>query len=92
MTITNPTATDKQLLAQIAKGDSAALGDLYDLLAATVYGHLLARSTPVELAEQILVQAFRGLWIIAPRLRADASAEQHLIQLAEEHRALRWAA
>ncbi|MGH3921864.1 MAG: sigma-70 family RNA polymerase sigma factor [Pseudonocardiaceae bacterium] len=65
---TSPTpavpATTEQLLAQVAKGDQAAFGQLYDRVAGTVYG-LIRRvlrdpAQSEEVAQEVLLEIWRS--------------------------------
>lgn len=79
-------SSDRMLLAGTARGDRASLTGLYDSYAATLLGRLIATGVSRDRAELLLQQAFRALWVIAPRLPAEAPVLNHLVRLIELHR------
>ncbi len=78
--------SERVLLAGAARGDSASLMSLYDLLAPRLLGHLLTTGISHAVAESLVQRAFRALWVVAPRLPSDAPVLAHLVRLADLHR------
>lgn len=76
---------ERKLLAAVARGDAAALGELYDSFGPPLYGHLQATKSSNVAADRVLLEAFRALWVIAPRLSPGASVERTLRDLAALH-------
>lgn len=79
-------STEHVLLAGAAEGDAASLMSLYDLFASNLLDYLLATGASRTTSEGLTQQAFRALWVIAPRLPSDASVLTHLMRLADLHR------
>lgn len=53
---------DTPLVARIAAGDERALGLLYDIYGATVYGLAVAITRSQTLAESVVADAFAAVW------------------------------
>lgn len=63
--------SDEALLAQIARGDEAALGALYDRFGRIVYGLALRVVRNAQLAEEVSQEAFLAVWRTADEYRAS---------------------
>ncbi len=57
---------EHELLREVARGDTRALGDLYDRFAAPAYGLALHVLRDRELAEDAVHEAFLSVWRSAP--------------------------
>jgi RNA polymerase sigma-70 factor (ECF subfamily) len=75
--------SDEALLAQIARGDEAALGALYDRFGRIVYGLALRVVRNAQLAEEATQEAFLAVWRTADEYRASrGSARAWLLTIA----------
>ncbi len=86
--VTVPTR-DFELLRQVAAGDEAAFGELYDLYAAPVYNYLLRLVNEPAVAEEILQEVFLAMWQSARRFRQEAKVKTWLLRIAH-HQAVSW--
>lgn len=64
-------ARERELLARVADGDEHALGSLYDLYGATVYGLAAAITHDHRVAEDTVADAFGQLWESARALLGE---------------------
>jgi RNA polymerase sigma-70 factor (ECF subfamily) len=75
--------SDEALLAQIARGDEAALGAFYDRFGRIVYGLALRVVRNAQLAEEATQEAFFAVWRTADEYRASrGSARAWLLTIA----------
>lgn len=75
--------SDEALVAQIARGDEAALGALYDRLGGVVYNLALRVIRNPQLAEEAAQEAFMDAWRTADAFRASrGSARSWLLMIA----------
>jgi RNA polymerase sigma-70 factor (ECF subfamily) len=75
--------SDEALVAQIARGDEAALGAFYDRLGRVVYGLVLRVVRNAEVAEEATQEAFLAVWRTADEYRASrGSARAWLLTIA----------
>jgi RNA polymerase sigma-70 factor, ECF subfamily len=75
--------SDEALVAQIARGDDAALGVLYDRFGRVVYSLALRILRDAQLAEEATQEAFVGVWRTAADFRPSrGSARAWLITIA----------
>jgi RNA polymerase sigma-70 factor (ECF subfamily) len=75
--------SDEALVAQIARGDEAALGVFYDRFGRVVYGLALRVVRNVQLAEEATQEAFLAVWRTADEYRASrGSARAWLLTIA----------
>jgi RNA polymerase sigma-70 factor (ECF subfamily) len=81
--------TDAELLRQVAAGDEAAFGELYDLYAPPVYNYLLRLVNESAVAEEILQEVFLAMWQGAHRFREEAKVKTWLLRIAH-HQAVSW--
>jgi RNA polymerase sigma factor (sigma-70 family) len=68
--------SDESLLARVAGGDEAALGELYDRFGRVAYGLALRVLRDERLAEDAVQEAFLGIWRQAASYRADRAKAQ----------------
>jgi len=64
----------EDLLARVARGDQAALGELYDRYAPRIYGLIVHILPSREAAEDILQAVFARLWHESPHLRREGGS------------------
>jgi RNA polymerase sigma factor (sigma-70 family) len=75
--------SDEALVAQIARGDDAALGALYDRFGRVVYSLALRVVRDAQLAEEATQEAFLAVWRTAAGYRASrGSARTWLLMIA----------
>ncbi len=75
--------SDEALVAQIARGDEAALGAFYDRFGRVVYGLVLRVVRNAEVAEEATQEAFLAVWRTADEYRASrGSARAWLLTIA----------
>jgi RNA polymerase sigma factor (sigma-70 family) len=74
--------SDEALLAQVARGDEAALGEVYDRFGRVAYGLALRILRDERLAEDAVQEAFLAVWRQAASFRPDrASARTWVLTL-----------
>lgn len=64
---TEPDDRARELLARASRGEDAAFGDLYDLLASRVYGMALRVVRDPAQAEEVTQEAFVDIWRLSAR-------------------------
>lgn len=72
--LTAPAATDDPVVSALqhaAAGDQSAFGDVYDHLAAVVYGTVLKVLRDPAMSEEVTQEVFLELWRQAPRFDAE---------------------
>jgi RNA polymerase sigma-70 factor, ECF subfamily len=68
--------SDESLLARVASGDEAALGDLYDRFGRVAYGLALRVLRDERLAEDAVQEAFLAIWRQAASFRPERAKAQ----------------
>jgi RNA polymerase sigma factor (sigma-70 family) len=68
--------SDEALLARVARGDEAALGEVYDRFGRVAYGLALRILRDERLAEDAVQEAFLAVWRQAPSFRAERARAQ----------------
>ena len=68
--------SDESLLARVAGGDEAALGELYDRFGRVAYGLAVRVLRDERLAEDAVQEAFLAIWRQAASYRADRAKAQ----------------
>jgi RNA polymerase sigma factor (sigma-70 family) len=68
--------SDQSLLARVASGDEAALGDLYDRFGRVAYGLALRVLRDERLAEDAVQEAFLAIWRQAASFRPERAKAQ----------------
>jgi RNA polymerase sigma factor (sigma-70 family) len=68
--------SDRSLLARVANGDEAALGELYDRFGRVAYGLALRVLRDERLAEDAVQEAFLAIWRQAASFQPDRAAAQ----------------
>jgi RNA polymerase sigma-70 factor (ECF subfamily) len=63
--------SDEALVALTARSDEAALAELYDRFGRVAYGLALRVVRDATLAEDVVQEAFLGIWRSAPRFKAE---------------------
>ncbi|WP_411698913.1 sigma factor [Conyzicola sp.] len=61
-------STDDELLAEVAKGDQTAFGELYDRFAPHVFARVRQQIADRKLADEMVLEVFLEFWRQAPRL------------------------
>jgi len=88
----NPKEASEQylqdLIARIIDSDQTALGMLYDLLAAHVYGLAFRITQRVPLAEEVVQDSFWQIWRQAPRFNPERGSVKSWILTIARSRAL----
>ncbi len=80
--------TDEALIAAIARGDQRAIADLYDRYQGLMYGMATRITGDRTLAQDVVQEAFLGIWRNAARYASDrASARTWVLSIAH-HRAV----
>jgi RNA polymerase sigma factor (sigma-70 family) len=67
----NPIATDAELVAAVADGDTAALRELYERHGAWLHARLFRRCNDPEVVVEVVQDTFVALWKDARRFRHD---------------------
>jgi RNA polymerase sigma-70 factor (ECF subfamily) len=80
--------SDEALLAQIARGDEAALGAFYDRFGRIVYGLALRVVRNAQLAEEATQEAFFAVWRTADEYRASRGSARAWLLTIAHHRAV----
>jgi RNA polymerase sigma-70 factor, ECF subfamily len=81
--------TDHLLLRQVATGDQAAFGVLYDEYSTSVYNYLLRLVRERPIAEDLLQEVFLALWQGAKNFQERAKVKTWLLRIAH-HQAVSW--
>lgn len=86
-----PPDDDANLLARIATGERAALGELYARHGASLLGYLLSLTADQGLAEEVLQDTLVAVWRSAARFGGKSTVRTWLIGVArrQAHNALR---
>jgi RNA polymerase sigma-70 factor (ECF subfamily) len=79
---------DAQLIAQVAQGDRAAFGTLYDRFAVPLYSLALKMLANEAEAQDLLQEVFLSLWKKAPMFRADRGSAFAWMVAQVRHRAI----
>ncbi|MBA2556194.1 MAG: sigma-70 family RNA polymerase sigma factor, partial [Chloroflexi bacterium] len=80
--------TDEDLLAMAARGDPDAVARLYDRYRTMTYGLALKITTDVTLAEDVVQDAFVGVWRNAVRYTPERASARTWIMAIVHHRAV----
>lgn len=76
-------SSDEDLLVAAARGDQAAMGQLYDRFAGQMYGLAMRITQDATLAQDVVQEAFVGIWRNAARFDAGrASARTWIMSIA----------
>jgi RNA polymerase sigma-70 factor (ECF subfamily) len=81
---------DGALVARIARGDPAALGELYDRHGRTVFGALYRMLGAPEPAEEVAQDAFHSVWRRAGTYRADRGSVRTWLLAIARNAAIDW--
>jgi RNA polymerase sigma-70 factor (ECF subfamily) len=81
---------DGALVARIARGDPAALGELYDRHGRTVFGALYRMLGAPEPAEEVAQDAFHSVWRRADTYRADRGSVRTWLLAIARNAAIDW--
>ena len=81
---------DGALVARIARGDPAALGELYDRHGRTVFGALYRMLGAPEPAEEVAQDAFHSVWRRAGTYRADRGSVRTWLLAIARNAAVDW--
>ena len=81
---------DGALVARIARGDPAALGELYDRHGRTVFGALYRMLGAPEPAEEVTQDAFHAVWRRAGTYRADRGSVRTWLLAIARNAAIDW--
>jgi RNA polymerase sigma-70 factor, ECF subfamily len=84
-------ATTEQLLAGMARRDQSMMGELYDLMAPTLYGIISRIVSDSDAAREILKAVFVRLWRDAKRIEASGGSVKVWLALEARAKALDWA-
>lgn len=71
----------EQLLEQIAKGDSTAMGDLYDLIHRDVFAYALSKTANRHNAEDVMQDTFLQVYRYAPQYRPQGKPMAWIITI-----------
>ena len=76
-------ATDEDLLVAAGRGDQTAIGQLYDRFSGQMYGLAMRITGDATLAQDVVQEAFVGIWRHAARFDASrASARTWILSIA----------
>ena len=76
-------STDEDLLVAAANGDQSAIGQLYDRFSGQMYGLAMRITQDATLAQDVVQEAFVGIWRNAARFDASrASARTWILSIA----------
>jgi RNA polymerase sigma-70 factor (ECF subfamily) len=81
---------DGALVARIARGDPAALGELYDRHGRTVFGALYRMLGAPESAEEVAQDTFHAVWRRAGTYRADRGSVRTWLLAIARNAAIDW--
>jgi RNA polymerase sigma-70 factor, ECF subfamily len=81
---------DGALVARIARGDPAALGELYDRYGRAVFGVLYRMLGAPEPAEEVAQDAFHAVWRRAGTYRADRGSVRTWLLAIARNAAIDW--
>ena len=81
---------DGALVARIARGDPAALGELYDRHGRTVFGALYRMLGAPEAAEEVAQDTFHSVWRRAGTYRADRGSVRTWLLAIARNAAIDW--
>jgi len=84
----HPVRAEEELLASIASGDRAALGELYDRLAGPAYGLALRVLRDPALAEDAVQDAFLSVWRASQRYSARQGSARAWVLMLVHRRAV----
>src|SRR3712207_6188855 len=80
--------TDEGLLARVGRGDPAALSDLYERYRTVSYSLALRITTDAAAAEDVVQDAFLGVWRNASRYVAARGSVRTWVLAIVHHRAI----
>ncbi len=83
-------AEDGRCLKRIAKGDAAALGELYDRYGRVVFGVLYRMLGSPEAAEEVAQDAFHSVWRNARTYRPDRGSVRTWLLAISRNAAIDW--
>ena len=80
--------TDEDLLEAAARGATDAIGQLYDRYQGLMYGLATRITNDAALAQDVVQEAFVGIWRNAARFQADRASARTWILSITHHRAI----
>jgi RNA polymerase sigma-70 factor (ECF subfamily) len=80
--------SDEDLLLAAARGDQSAVGLLYDRLSASMYGLALRITGDATLAQDVVQEAFVGVWRNAARFDGARASARTWVMSITHHRAI----
>lgn len=88
-TATSPgSPSDEDLLEAAARGSTDAIGQLYDRYQGLMYGLATRITNDASLAQDVVQEAFVGIWRNASRFQADRAGARTWILSITHHRAI----
>ncbi len=86
--VTNEDETDERLVELAATGDQSALAVLYDRYQAMVYGSALRITGDAGAAQDVVQEAFLGVWRHAGRFSSERASARTWLMAIAHHRAV----
>ena len=83
-----PSSSDEDLIAAVARGQLDAIGQLYDRYQGLMYGLANRITNDASLAQDVVQDAFVGLWRNAARFEAGRASGRTWILSITHHRAI----
>ncbi|MFN8623241.1 MAG: sigma-70 family RNA polymerase sigma factor [Chloroflexota bacterium] len=80
--------TDEDLLVAAGRGDQAAIGQLYDRFSGQMYGLAMRITGDATQAQDVVQEAFVGIWRHAPRFDASRASARTWILSITHNRAI----
>jgi RNA polymerase sigma-70 factor, ECF subfamily len=84
----NQEPSDEELLVSLARGDQSGLSLLYDRFQGQMYGLAMRITGETSLAQDVVQDAFLGLWRNAGRYSSDRASARTWILSITHHRAI----
>lgn len=81
-------STDEDLLAAAGRGDQSAIGQLYDRFSGQMYGLAMRITQDATLAQDVVQEAFVGIWRNAARFDASRASARTWIMSIAHNRAI----